>query len=338
VPAEVMASAMVLKELEGLSDRQAADALRCDIRWKVATGLALDHSGVHFTIFTYWRTRMVRSAGSERINEAVAEVINATGVLAGRRHRALDSTLLDDAVATRDTVTQLISAIRRARRLIPDAAAVEVSAHEYDSVAKPVIAWDDPLAKQGLVSGLVNNAIAVIVALDGVELSAAQADALGLLALVAGQDVEPGEGEGTWAWPGGWLLTASSPPSIPRPDTCTRARVSTRRLQGQRRLDPETGLILAAAITPANAPYGAIGVKLLDGEDPGRQVLAGSAYGSGDVRAARRGAGHDQAIKAMPLRPAVPGGFDRDDIFINHAAPHRHLPRQRDGRRESHSS
>jgi hypothetical protein len=34
-----MATALVLKELEGLSDRQAADALRCDIRWKVATSL-----------------------------------------------------------------------------------------------------------------------------------------------------------------------------------------------------------------------------------------------------------------------------------------------------------
>ncbi|MFV2000267.1 MAG: transposase [Acidimicrobiia bacterium] len=41
MPAGVMASAMILKELEGLSDRQAADALRCDIRWKVACGLAL---------------------------------------------------------------------------------------------------------------------------------------------------------------------------------------------------------------------------------------------------------------------------------------------------------
>jgi hypothetical protein len=36
---DVMATALVLKELEGLSDRQAADALRCDIRWKVATSL-----------------------------------------------------------------------------------------------------------------------------------------------------------------------------------------------------------------------------------------------------------------------------------------------------------
>ena len=171
VPADVMAAAMVLKELEGLSDRQAADALRCDIRWKVATGLPLDDPGVHYSVFTYWRTRLGRSKRPERIKEAVAQVVEATGVLSGRRRRALDSTLLDDAVATQDTVTQLISAVRRVRRMVPEAAAVAVSAHDYDSAAKPVIAWDDPLAKQALISGLVNDALAIIAALRTVTLN-----------------------------------------------------------------------------------------------------------------------------------------------------------------------
>ena len=46
-------------------------------------------------------------------------------MLAGQARRALDSTLLDDAVATQDTVTQLVSMIRRVRRAVPAAAAVE---------------------------------------------------------------------------------------------------------------------------------------------------------------------------------------------------------------------
>ena len=45
---------------------------------------------------------------------------------------------------------------------------------------------------------LVNDAQAIIAALDGEELDGEQADAVGLLALVAGQDVEPGDNEGTW--------------------------------------------------------------------------------------------------------------------------------------------
>lgn len=198
VPAEVMASAMILKELEGLSDREAADALRCDIRWKVATGLALDDGGVHYTVFTYWRQRLSGSERPERIREAVTEVVEATGVLAGKRRRALDSTLLDEAVATQDTVTQLVAQIRRVRRLIPQARAVSVSAHDYDRAGKPVCAWDDPDAKTALVSGLVGDAVAIISALAGVDLRDDQAEAVGLLALVAGQDVEAGEGEGTW--------------------------------------------------------------------------------------------------------------------------------------------
>src|SRR6476619_6140234 len=82
--------------------------------------------------------------------DAVREVVAATGVLAGRTRRALDSTLLDDAVATQATVTQLVSAIRRVRHAIPAAAQVVVSAHEYEVAGKPVCAWDDPAARDEL--------------------------------------------------------------------------------------------------------------------------------------------------------------------------------------------
>jgi FAD/FMN-containing dehydrogenase len=198
IPADVVASVMVLQALEGLSDREAERALRDRISWKVATGLALDSPGFDYSVLTYWRSRLRRSAAPERIFDAVREVVAATGVLAGKHRRALDSTLLDDAVATQDTVTQLIAAIRRVRRLVPEAVGVALSGHDYDGAAKPAIAWDDPVAKQALITALVNDALALIGALEGVALTAEQADAVGLLALIAGQDVEPGEEDGTW--------------------------------------------------------------------------------------------------------------------------------------------
>lgn len=321
VPADVMASAMVLKELEGLSDRQAADALRCDIRWKVATGLPLDHPGVHFTVFTYWRTRMDRSARPERIREAVAEVIAATGVLSGRRRRALDSTLLDDAVATQDTVTQLVSAIRRVRRLVPEAAEVTVSAHDYDAAGKPVCAWDDPEAKAALVSALVGDARAIIAALDGVELSEVAADAVGLLALVAGQDVEPGEEEGTWRI--AQRVAKDRVISTVDPEARHMHKSRSEYRDGYKAhvaVEPETGLITGASLTPANAADGPNGVALLAGEEPGLEVLADSAYGSGETRANLTAAGHTQTIKPIPLRAAVPGGFTKADFAIDTAA------------------
>src|SRR5215204_6284342 len=67
-------------------------------------------------------------------------------------------------VATQDTVTQLVAAIRRVRRLIPAARAVKLDAHDYDRPGKPDCDWDDSDAKQALVSGLVNDALAVLAA------------------------------------------------------------------------------------------------------------------------------------------------------------------------------
>ena len=322
VPADVMASAMILKELEGLSDREAADALRCDIRWKVATGLALDDGGVHFTVFTYWRQRLARSERPDRIRETVTEVVEATGVLSGKRRRALDSTLLDDAVATQDTVTQLVAQIRRVRRMIPEARVVAVSAHDYDRAGKPVCAWDDPEAKTALVTALVNDALGIIAALRGVDLDDDQADAVGLLALVAGQDVEPGEVEGTWRIAEGTV--ADRVISTVDPDARHMHKSTSQYRDGYKAhvaVEPETGIITASALTAANAADGPAGLDLIADEEQGLVVLADSAYGSGETRAELRKAGHEQAIKPIPLRrPAIEGGFTRDDFKVDHQA------------------
>ncbi len=120
IPASVMASILVLQTLHDLSDRETAEAARCDLRWKVATGMALDHNGFDPTTLVYWRNRLAKSQRPHRINEAVRRVVAETGILRGRRKRAVDSTILADAVATQDTITQLISAIRRVGRIVPD--------------------------------------------------------------------------------------------------------------------------------------------------------------------------------------------------------------------------
>src|ERR1700730_3915094 len=310
IPADVIATVMVLQALDGLSDRDAARALRDRISWKVAAGLALTDEGFDYSVLTYWRTRLRTSARPERIFDAVRVVVAQTGVLRGKTRRALDSTLLDDAVATQDTVTQLISAIRRARRVIRGAESVPVVAHDYDHAGKPAIAWDDTIAKEALMSGLVNDARALLDAFDDVALTGEQADALGLLALVAGQDVEPGEIEGTWR-----IARRVAPDrviSTVDPDARHMHKSVSEYRDGYKAhlaVEPETGLITGAAVTPANAADGPTGVGLLAGEDPGVQVLADSAYGSGAVRAALRAAQHRQAIKPIPLRRAVPDGF-----------------------------
>ena len=128
VPADVVAAVLVLQALEGRSDREAVEALTFDLRWKAAAGLPMAAAGFHPTVLTYWRRRLAASARPNRIFDAVREVVAATGALTGKTRRALDSTVLEDAVATQDTVIQLIAAIRRVRREVPGAAEV-VLAH-----------------------------------------------------------------------------------------------------------------------------------------------------------------------------------------------------------------
>src|SRR5664280_1089942 len=285
IPADVVASVMVLQALEGLSDRDAARALRDRISWKVACGLALDDEGFDFSVLTDLRTRLRKSERPERIFDAVRSVIDATGVLKGRTRRALDSTLLDDAVATQDTVTQLIAAIRRVRRLVPGAKGVALSAHDYESAGKPLIAWDDPVAKAALVDGLVRDALQLLTEFEDVAEEAEATSALGLLALVAGQDVEQ-QDDGTWQ-----IVRKVAPDrviSVVDPEARHMHKSRSEYRDGYKAhiaIEPETGLVTATALTPANAADGPIGVELLADEQPGLQVLGDGAYGSSESSA-----------------------------------------------------
>jgi hypothetical protein len=104
---------IVLQTLNGFSDAEAVEAVTFDLRWKAACGLAVTAAALHPTTLTVWRGRLRHSQRPNRIFDAVRAVVAETGVLTGKTRRALDSTILDDAVATQDTVTQLIAAIRR---------------------------------------------------------------------------------------------------------------------------------------------------------------------------------------------------------------------------------
>jgi hypothetical protein len=321
VPAEVVATVMVLQALEGLSDREAISALRRDIAWKVACGLRLDDEGFHPTVLVYWRNRIRGSQRPRRIFEAVHQVVEQTGVLKGRGRRVLDSTILEDAVATQDTVTQLVAAVRRVRRLIPQAREVELTAHDYDRPGKPECAWDDLEATQALVSGLVNDALAVLDAVAEVELDATQGEAVALLALVAGQDVEPGERPDTWRI--ARKVAKDRIISTVDPQARHTRKTSAARRDGYKAhiaAEPETGLVTECALTAANLPDGPTGLELLAAEEPGLEVLGDSGYGSGATRAALRAAGHTQTIKPIPLQSAVPGGFTIHDFRIDRQA------------------
>lgn len=335
IPADVIASVMVLQALHGLSDRQTAEAVTFDLRWKAGCGFAVTETGFHPSVLTYWRRRIAASDRPHRVFEAVTEIISATGVLAGRKRRALDSTILDDAVARQDTVTQLIAQIRRVGALVPAAGQVlgGLTGHDYTTGAKPDIAWDDPGARDLLVCALVNDALMVLDRLEGVELDQKQSEAVALLALVAGQDVEPAEGSD--GADGRWRIARRVAPDrvISTVDPQARHAHKSREkkqdgFKAHVAVEPDTGLVTAAALTMAAGAENsdaARGIELLAADttiadDADVQVLADSAYGSGELLAAVAAAGRVALIKPMPIQRPVTGGFTIDDFTVDHTA------------------
>jgi Transposase DDE domain/Transposase domain (DUF772) len=350
MPAPVAATILTLQTLLDLSDAEAAEAVRCDLRWKVATGMALDDKGFHPSTLVYWRRRLAKSARPHRINEAVRRVVEETGVLRGRNRRAVDSTILADAVATQDTITQLVAAVRRVARQVPGAAeqiAAVCTGHDYGQPGKPSIDWDDPAAKDALVSALVNDANALVAALAEADLDEQAQSALALLALVAGQDVEPAEGsDGS---DGRWRIARKVAEdrviSTVDPEARHTRKSPEARRDGYRAhvaAEPDTGIITDEELTKAAGTENSdpavaerfLAADIANGQDSPdveqtsgdntdgnaqsrREWYGDSAYGTGDLRGAVDDAGHEAVIKPKPLQTAVEGGFTVDDFTVD---------------------
>ena len=317
VPGEVVATVMVLQALEGLSDRAACARLQTDVAWKAAAGLALTDEAFHPTVLVLWRNRLRASDAPDRVFDAVRELVAATGAVSGKDRRVLDSTVLDDAVARQSTVTMLRVQLRRLRKLVPQLGDVWVREHNLDP-AGPEVDWDDPGDVERLVSELVDDALELIGACEDVDLDDAQADALGLLALVAGQDTEPGDGPGRWRI--ARRVASDRVVSVVDPESRHAHKSAHSYRDGYKAhvcAEPDTGLVTAVDLTAGNTADAEAASGLLKDEPAGTVVLADSAYGTGALRAELEDRAMQAVIKAPPLRTAVEGGYSIDDFDID---------------------
>lgn len=106
-PAEApwrLALVTVLQFVEGLPDRQAADAVRSRLDWKYALSLELSDPGFDHTVLSEFRTRLVAGGAEERLLDLVLEQARARGWLTERGKQRTDS-------------TQVLAAVRALTRL-----------------------------------------------------------------------------------------------------------------------------------------------------------------------------------------------------------------------------
>jgi transposase len=82
----------IMQFAEGLSDRQAADAVRGRIDWKYALGLELTDPGFDHTVLSEFRTRLVAGQAAQLLLETLLTRVCERGLLKARGRQRTDST------------------------------------------------------------------------------------------------------------------------------------------------------------------------------------------------------------------------------------------------------
>lgn len=87
-----LALVTVMQFAEGLSDRQAADAVRARIDWKYALGLDLTDAGFDASVLSEFRGRLVDGSAEAVLFETLLERLEQAGLLKARGRQRTDST------------------------------------------------------------------------------------------------------------------------------------------------------------------------------------------------------------------------------------------------------
>jgi hypothetical protein len=309
VPPSIVATVIVLQKLGGLSDREAVDRFTYDARWRYAAGVGgWDDGPVSFahTVLVDMRARLRASVEPDRIKRVSVEVAADAGLLGLRR--ALDSAPLFDAVATQDTVTLVRSAIRALLRVCAGPLAAQVRAvlardDDYVAAGKPVCDWDDADAREVLIDALVRDGMAALKVLADRDLPAGVIDAVELLATVIGQDIDQDDD--------GMLRIARRVArdrviSTVDPDARHGHKTSARRYDGYKghiAADPDSEIITAATVTPANTGDAAATEDLLAEFAPA-DAATGDAPAASSGAEAHPSADTDTDTTAQPETPA----------------------------------
>ncbi|HET6689708.1 MAG TPA: transposase, partial [Miltoncostaeaceae bacterium] len=200
IPPSHLAKVLLLAYREGASDEQAMERLRCDLRWKVAVGVALDHPGYHPTSLVKFRVRLLLH-GLERLALVRSiELATGLGLMEGSAEQILDSTPMLGAAATQDTVRLVRSGVAKLIGAVAgaDAQAAQAlgSGLEFDYARprqKPECDWRRKAAREAMLTRVAQDARRALAAVEAEpELAGAPAiaEARAVLGELAGQDFE----------------------------------------------------------------------------------------------------------------------------------------------------
>jgi transposase len=198
IPPSLLAKVLLLAYRAGLSDERAMEALRFDLRWKVALDLPIDHPGFHPTSLVRYRARLLLHGKERLVFERSLELATELGLIEGEAEQIVDSTPMLGAAAVQDTATLVRSGVRKLLDAVE--ATDEGAADELASALrfnysrpreKPGGDWQDKASREALLAEVARDAERALRAVeedDELAEEEAIAEAVKLLREIIGQE------------------------------------------------------------------------------------------------------------------------------------------------------
>ncbi len=108
----------IMQFVEGLTDRQAADAVRSRIDWKYALGLELTDAGFDFSVLSEFRARLIEGGAEQQLFEGLLSRFREKGLLKAPQKQRTDSTHILAAIRTLGRLENIGETLRYALNTI----------------------------------------------------------------------------------------------------------------------------------------------------------------------------------------------------------------------------
>ena len=116
-----LALVVVMQYMEGLTDRQAAEAVRRCMDWKYALSLDLHDPGFDFTLLHDFRQRLLTHAAAQRLLDTFLSTCKARGWIKARGTQRTDSTHVLAAIRNLHRLECVLEAMHYALNQLSDA-------------------------------------------------------------------------------------------------------------------------------------------------------------------------------------------------------------------------
>ncbi len=172
LPPSLLSGVTLLQFYDNVSDEEAVERTRFDLRWKVALNLPLDFPGFDPSCLSYFRQRLIQHGKERYAFDRLITVARTAGWLPDKLTLLTDTTWAKGAGAVQDTYTLIRKSVRKLLRqlgyalpqkrrgLAPEVQRLLATYLDHDRKAK--IDWTDPQQRTAQLKVLVQDAEATL--------------------------------------------------------------------------------------------------------------------------------------------------------------------------------